>query len=364
MEHTDTNKLYVDEQTSQISSVPFMVEGNEKPSLIIHLNYSKNSHILSGVALKDVYSDFRINVLREANWAHWHAILTRDPSVAKGWTIKKDFLAECENQLIKFGIPYTKVDSNIAEKKPALNPFWRFAHDNWSFVVAGLSKGVKRKEIIAEIKKMWAEEKKNPNSIYKSLSRKSKAPAKKRVNNKKTPVVLPEFTQAELDAQKNNDFTTVDVKKYIKKRSNKKITKPDSGCSLESSSETSSLESSSESSPLPLESSSESESELPEMQKLIEISRAEKALKDLGLFMTQTDTSEESAKKYMKIAKGDLTEAITLFKSVKASPFIGDRPDVFVFIRETGGNYASAMDHLGVTDGDVDWAIKLYKLRK
>ncbi len=89
----------------------------ERPSVTIYTNYSPASHILSGIALKDVYEHFRVSVLRGSGWAHWHTHLTKDPQVPKGWTIKKAHYQELCDKLREYNIPYTVVPV-VAVAKP------------------------------------------------------------------------------------------------------------------------------------------------------------------------------------------------------------------------------------------------------
>ncbi len=90
-----------------------------KPVVSIYLNYSPASHILNGIAIRDVYVDFRMNVLRKVDWAVWKGKLVKYPNVlTKGWTIRKNNLDELYEVLKKYEIPYTQI--NLADiGKPA-----------------------------------------------------------------------------------------------------------------------------------------------------------------------------------------------------------------------------------------------------
>jgi hypothetical protein len=110
-----------------VTDVSSMLDPSLKPSVTIHLDYSKNSHILTGLALKDTYEKFRLEVLREATsstgvrWASWHARLTKDPEIPKGWTIKKENLDDLERALKLAEIPYEKktcAPSSPLKRKP------------------------------------------------------------------------------------------------------------------------------------------------------------------------------------------------------------------------------------------------------
>jgi len=72
--------------------------------LHIITNYTLRSHVLCGEALKDVYADFRLKVLREVEWATWHSKM-KVPG-GKGWCIRKVDLPELLFELNKVAIPY------------------------------------------------------------------------------------------------------------------------------------------------------------------------------------------------------------------------------------------------------------------
>lgn len=73
-------------------------------TIVVFTDYTKNSHVLCGLELKDKYADFRINVLRNADYATWHPKL-RVPD-GKGWCIRKADLPTLETELRRASIPY------------------------------------------------------------------------------------------------------------------------------------------------------------------------------------------------------------------------------------------------------------------
>src|SRR5665213_2562879 len=75
-------------------------------SVQIITNYTPASHILCGEALKETYANFRIEVLREVDWATWHGKLKRLPG-GKGWCIRKAHLLNLTSALDQYSIPYT-----------------------------------------------------------------------------------------------------------------------------------------------------------------------------------------------------------------------------------------------------------------
>jgi hypothetical protein len=89
--------------------------------VIITLNYSKASHLLHGLTIRDTYIDFRIKVLREVGWATWHGRLTRYQCLSKGWCIKKANYADLITALGEYGVPYVVKDASeyaTIPKKP------------------------------------------------------------------------------------------------------------------------------------------------------------------------------------------------------------------------------------------------------
>jgi len=85
------------------------------PKVTIILNYTNASHVLCGDALKDVYADFRMKVLRPAEWASWHSHLIAASPFTKGWCIKKANLGTLETALLTHNIPY---DMKVQEVDP------------------------------------------------------------------------------------------------------------------------------------------------------------------------------------------------------------------------------------------------------
>lgn len=134
---------------------------NSAPELTIYLDYTNKSHILAGEALKDVYQDFRMTVLREADWATWKPHLVRSPEITKGWAIKKDFLRKLEILLAKANIPYTYKNVTFQEHKN-LTPMQKFKQENYELVRAGLSSDglpTDEKSIQKMLDRMWKKEK-------------------------------------------------------------------------------------------------------------------------------------------------------------------------------------------------------------
>lgn len=70
----------------------------------IWTDFTSSSHLLCGDALKTVYSNFRLTVLRQAEWATWHSNL-RGP-FPKGWCIRKGDLPTLQESLRAHQIPF------------------------------------------------------------------------------------------------------------------------------------------------------------------------------------------------------------------------------------------------------------------
>lgn len=75
-------------------------------AVTIITNYTEVSHVLCGDPLKDTFADFRITILRPAEWATWHSHLVAATPFTKGWCIKKENLLDLENALRYHKIPY------------------------------------------------------------------------------------------------------------------------------------------------------------------------------------------------------------------------------------------------------------------
>jgi len=89
--------------------------------LKIITNYTPRSHVLCGEALKDVYADFRLRVLRTVEWATWHSRMKIDGS--KGWCIRKDNLQDLTKELECAGIRYEIEEfGHLNEKRAAKIP--------------------------------------------------------------------------------------------------------------------------------------------------------------------------------------------------------------------------------------------------
>ena len=90
--------------------------------LTIITDYTRRSHLLCGEALKDQYADFRMNVLRPAEWASWHPKLVSAHPFAKGWCIKKENLKELESELCSRQITYVTIPADrpftVVRKEP------------------------------------------------------------------------------------------------------------------------------------------------------------------------------------------------------------------------------------------------------
>jgi len=87
--------------------------------LHIITNYTLRSHVLCGEALKDVYADFRLKVLREVEWATWHTKM-KVPG-GKGWCIRKNNLPELLSELNKVSIPH-HITEYVAPPKLKASP--------------------------------------------------------------------------------------------------------------------------------------------------------------------------------------------------------------------------------------------------
>ena len=92
-------------------------------SVSIIRNYSLQSHILVG-DFKDEHAQFREQILRPAEYAHFHSRLYTGP----GWTIKKEHLQELADALKRFNISFAEevFDDNIRKEKNREK--WRTAY--------------------------------------------------------------------------------------------------------------------------------------------------------------------------------------------------------------------------------------------
>lgn len=156
--HDSRSKL---PETSEISStdVKKPVVGAKIPlDVVIYLDYTKDSHILTGLALKDIYIDFRLKVLREVEWATWKGKLVHDPRFNKGWTIKKENLKDLIQKLDEYSIPYIMEEKLEEKKKPYT--FWSFASEHWEKIkkqVISHNMPPTRANILMFMKKTWSE---------------------------------------------------------------------------------------------------------------------------------------------------------------------------------------------------------------
>lgn len=368
------------------------------PSVTIHLDYTKASHVLTGEALKDVYVNFRLEILRVVPWATWHGRLTRDPAFTKGWNIKKEFLPLLEETLTKYGIPFTKVNSANINQNPK-TAYGRFLKDNKPVVVAGLPVGATRKQINDELKKMWKTEKKNPNTIYKQEKRapvkakgkagnvakvKGKAKGKaKRVSSESSsdtsestdeesndedqdmyvPNEVPAVTYAL--AQLKQDSLSFFIEEH--NRDTPVITSDDSQKGNKVS------VTSTEVHPSGLE--------VEPLDRLKFLWSTHPHYKAIREFMSQTGQRWDTGRVYVCITNGDVNKAVeTLQTNIRIGRVaqVDDVEDTDVtlaraleickqdagiseFMTRTGESYAEAMDYLGVTDGDVDRAVEMFE---
>ena len=97
-------------------------ESHENPPklepLQIITDYTPRSHVLCGIALKDVYANFRVTILREVEWATWH-VKMKIPG-GKGWCIRKSNLPDLERELRNASISYeiTEYVRPIRQERP------------------------------------------------------------------------------------------------------------------------------------------------------------------------------------------------------------------------------------------------------
>lgn len=77
-------------------------------TLCIFTDYSQLSHVLCGDGLREEYKNFRITILRNADWASWHHKLVRAAPYTCGWSVRKDKLVNLKNALVEYGIPFVE----------------------------------------------------------------------------------------------------------------------------------------------------------------------------------------------------------------------------------------------------------------
>ena len=92
-------------------------------SVNIIRDYSSQSHILVG-DFKEEYAQFREQILRPAEYAHFHSRLYTGP----GWTIKKEHLQELADALTRFDIPFAEEVFNNNIRKEKNKEKWRTAY--------------------------------------------------------------------------------------------------------------------------------------------------------------------------------------------------------------------------------------------
>ena len=135
-------------------------------SLRIITNYTQKSHVLCGSSLKDTYADFRVKILREAEWATWHPRL-KVPD-GKGWCIRQKNLVDLETELKNAAIPYDLVEHIPLSPKPELKPKKKLGPSAYNLFTKEM--WANREEMISVI----GQDIKNPGLVSKYIAQKWK----------------------------------------------------------------------------------------------------------------------------------------------------------------------------------------------
>lgn len=79
-------------------------------------NYTTISDVLTRLPLKEQYENFRMKILRTADWSTWHGRLRKCIGLEKGWCINTAYRNDILSVLDQWNIPFVVIDSNSLQK--------------------------------------------------------------------------------------------------------------------------------------------------------------------------------------------------------------------------------------------------------